>query len=1133
MRRPTVRRPLARIGLALALLAGPVLLTGAAPAAGSPPTAPPARAADRPVSVLLELATEPVAPAWRRAGDEARSRRRSPDAVRREAARAGAEQRARVSTALDRLAGAVHGTVPAARELYRTRTLVTGLAVSVPAGRLPALRTLPGVTAVHPIVRKRRDNAHSVPVTGAPEVWAGGPAAGAAAAVDGASGSTGQGVRIGVADSGIDYTHADFGGPGTEEAFRSVDGAGPAPAGLFPNAKVIGGRDLVGDDYQPDPGAPHYQPDPHPDDNPIDCDRNGHGTHVAGTAAGLGVTADGRTYRGPYRPGLDPAGFKVGPGAAPGAQLYAIRVFGCDGSTDQLGQALDLAADPDGDGDPSDRLDVLNLSLGSRFGSTDDADALAVDRLVALGTVVVAAAGNEGDVYGIGGSPGTAARAVAVAASVDPHGDADGITVLDPPSLAGVVPAHWSARYRDWSTADVTGELALPAEQSDGCAAFSEADRQRLSGRIAVLAWSTRESERACGSGPRADHVADAGAIGALLAADDDHLAEISGNDRVPLALLGRADGERLRAGAAAGTVRVRLAASGDPLHGAVSQDQPQRLDTLTDFTSRGIGVPGVVKPDLAAPGETIWSALVGSGTGGQREDGTSMATPHVAGLAALVRAVHPDWTAEQVKAALMNTAGDTWLGDGGTGPVYGPERTGAGRAAVDRAVRTPAVAYAAGEGAVEGAVGVSFGPVEVTGPLAPVREVEVRNLSAAPVAYRTGYAAATDAPGARFELAPARVEVPPGGAARVRVTLRVPGALGRAPDPTTATLQGGRARSYRGELSGRLLLTPDDPAAPGLRVPLFAAPRAASDLVATTPVRAAHGGALVPLTGTGVPGGGPGLVSAFALGGEGGRWPDCPPDGGAEVGPGAGFVPEENGTGQAGHLQDLCVERPGDRAADLRAVGAATDAPALPGDPLAEGRLYLGAQVWAPAATPVGLFAVRAALDTDGDGVTDVIVKADRLRGSDVLVARALDARTGAELDVQPLNARWGDTDTALLDSDAVVLPVRLSALPGIGPGHSTVHYALWSGLTGSGTPDPAEAFSAIGLEGARPTLAVDVLQPAVDIRTAPGAAAIAAPVRPATVLDIRRTPGDRSRILLLHHLNPEARRSQILTLP
>ncbi|MGW2547462.1 S8 family serine peptidase, partial [Kitasatospora sp. NPDC001574] len=485
--------------------------------------APPGRtaAAGAPASVLLELRTEAVAPAWRRAGAEARRAQRSPEAVRGEAARAGAGQRARASAALDRLAEAVRGVAPTARELYRTRTLLTGLAVTVPADRLPALRTLPGVAAVRPIVRKQRANAHSVPVTGAPEVWSGA----SADTSSGAAGNTGGGVRIGVADSGIDYTHADFGGPGTEEAFTAVDGAKPAPAGLFPNAKVVGGRDLVGDDYNPDPASPHYQPEPRPDDNPIDCARNGHGTHVAGTAAGLGVTTDGRPYAGPYRPGLDPAGFRVGPGAAPGAQLYAIRVFGCDGSTDQLAQALDLAADPDGDGDLGDRLDVLNLSLGSRFGSTDDADALAVDRLSELGTVVVAAAGNEGDVHGIGGSPGTAARAVAVAASVDPHSDADGITVLDPEPLAGVVPAHWSARYQDWSTADVTGALALPADQSDGCTAFTEADRQRIGGRIAVLAWRTRESERACGSGPRADHVAEAGAIGALLAADDDHHA--------------------------------------------------------------------------------------------------------------------------------------------------------------------------------------------------------------------------------------------------------------------------------------------------------------------------------------------------------------------------------------------------------------------------------------------------------------------------------------------------------------------------------------------------------------------------------------------------------------------------------
>ncbi|MFI6157679.1 S8 family serine peptidase [Kitasatospora sp. NPDC051170] len=1105
-----LRRPLARIGLTLALLAGATALA-AGPASGGPSAAGPPGGRGASSSVLLELGTEAAGPAWRRAADGARGARRSPEAVRREAADAGAAQRARAGEALDRLSAAVHRAAPTARELYRTRTLLTALAVDAPADRLDALRALPGVRAVHPIVRKQRDNAYSVPLTGAPQVW------------EGAEGNTGQGVRIGIIDSGIDYTHADFGGPGTEEAFRSVERGKPAPASLFPNAKVTGGKDLVGDDYDPDPASPHHQPVPHPSDNPLDCAQNGHGTHVAGTAAGYGVTADGHPYTGPYRSGLDPSGFKVGPGAAPGARLYAIRVFGCDGSTDRLAQALDLAADPGGKGDLSDRLDVVNLSLGSRFGSPDDADALAVDKLSALGTVVVAAAGNDGDVYGIGGSPGTAARAVTVAASVHGHADVDGITVLAPDALAGVVPGHWSQRYQGWATAEVSGRLALPADQSDGCTAFSEADRARLTGRIAVLAWRTRESERPCNSGPRADHAADAGAVGALYAADSDHLAEISGNDRIPVALLGRADGDRLREAAAAGPVEVRLAAPGNTLHGSVSQLQPGRVDTLTDFTSRGVGLPGIVKPDLAAPGETIWSALVGSGSGGQREAGTSMAAPHVTGLAALVRAAHPDWPVEQLKAALMNTATDTYVGDGRTGPVYGPERTGAGRARVDRAVRTPVVAYAAGEGAAEGAVGVSFGPVEVGGPTELGREVELRNFGGAAVGYRTGYAAATELPGASYQVTPERVDVPAGGTARVRVTLSVPGELGRAPDPTIDTEQGGRARSYRGELSGRVLFSPDDSALPQLRVPVFAAPRPVTDLGAGPAARTTRDGTLLTLGGSSAPGNRPGLLSAFALGGEGARWPDCPPDSGAAVGPGAGIRPED-ATDTPDQPKDICVEHPGDRAANLRAVGAAASAD----------QLSVGVRLWAAAPTPVGLYGARVSLDTDGDGVTDVILKADRLRGSDVLVSRALDARTGAELDVQPLNTRWGDVDTGLLDGDVLVLPVRLSALPGVGPGHSTVRYGVWTGTAAPGKPDPAQSYSSIGLRGVRPVLPLDVLHPAVTVQSGLGGpTAVAVPEAPGDVLEVHRAPGDTSKLLLLHHLNPAARRAEVVTLP
>ncbi|AUG79800.1 hypothetical protein CFP65_5088 [Kitasatospora sp. MMS16-BH015] len=1106
MRTHAARR-LTRIGIGLALFAGSALFA-AGPPSGAVAEVRAQAGAGAPQSMLLELDTEAAAPAWRRVGAEGRRARRAPETVRREAAQAGAAQRQRAEEALDRLAGAVRRTAPDALELYRTRTLLTGLAVLAPADRLPALRALPGVRAVHPISHKQRGNSYSVPLTGAPGVWSG---------ATGLPGDTGQGVRIGIIDSGIDYTHADFGGPGTEAAFKAVDGAKPAPADLFPSAKVIGGKDLVGDDYSPDPASSHYQPVPHPDDNPIDCALNGHGSHVAGTAAGYGVTSAGKTYAGPYHEGLDPAGFKVGPGAAPGARLYAIRVFGCDGSTDQLAQALDLAADPNGDGDPSDHLDVVNLSLGSRFGSPDDADALAADHLSELGTLVVAAAGNEGDLYGVGGSPGTAPRALAVAASVDAHGDADGIRVLAPASLAGLVPVHWSAKYQGWAGKEVRGELARPVDQSDGCTAFSPADAQRLKGKVALVSWHVKDPDRACGSGVRADHAAEAGALGVLYAADGDHLGEIAGDDRIPAAILAKADGERLTEAVATGPVTVQLATPGNPLHGAVSQDQPQRVDTLTGFTSRGIGLPGLVKPDLAAPGETIWSAKAGSGSGGMREDGTSMAAPHVAGLAALVKAAHPDWSPAELKAALMDTAGDTWLGDDHSGPVYGPERAGAGRARVDQAVRTPVLAYAAGEGAVEGAVGVSFGPVPVTGPTELTRQVELRNHSDHPVEYATGYQAATEVPGASFELTPRQVRVAPGGTARVTVTLRVPGRIDRAPDPTIDLVQGGKARSWRPELSGRLVLTPVQEGPPVLRVPLFAAPRPASRLAAGPQVRAAGGSTLLGLTGTAAPtSAAGGLVSAFALGGESPRWPDCPP-----------------GVRDGERDDNPCVSRPGDRAADLRWGGAASDATTVQGDPLDQGTLYLAAAFWAPGPTPVGNFALNASLDTDGDGVTDVIVTADRLTNSDVLVARARDARTGELLGIEPLNARWGDTDTDLLDSDVVVLPVKLGSLPGLRQSTAKLRYALWTSYAGPGLPKAKEALAKIGLDGEKPTLAFDVLHPVLDVRSGPdGPSALLAPARPGTVLEVRRPEGDPTRLLLLHHLNPDGTRAEVLDL-
>ncbi len=121
------------------------------------------------------------------------------------------------------------------------------------------------------------------------------------------------------------------------------------------------------------------------------------------------------------------------------------------------------------------------------------------------------------------------------------------------------------------------------------------------------------------------------------------------------------------------------------------------------------------------------------------------MATPHVTGIAALVRQAHPRWTAQQVKAAVMNTAThDVWTEPGQTGDVYGPERVGSGRVDALAAVSDDVIAYAADNPSL---VSVTFGVVPV-GDTTVVRKakVTVRNLGRTAKTYSTSFAKATSA---------------------------------------------------------------------------------------------------------------------------------------------------------------------------------------------------------------------------------------------------------------------------------------------------------------------------------------------------------------------------------------------------
>src|SRR5882724_3903604 len=171
-----------------------------------------------------------------------------------------------------------------------------GIKVRIAHDRANELAALPGVVAVRPLQLMKPDNVRGVPLIGTPAVWQ-------------SLALHGEGVKIAIIDTGIDYTHANFGGPGTAAAYTAAHARETLPADprLFgPSApRVKGGTDLVGDSYNANPTAATYQPIPHPDPNPLDCPAAtsgtvGHGSHVAGTAAGSGVLSNGATYTGPY-----------------------------------------------------------------------------------------------------------------------------------------------------------------------------------------------------------------------------------------------------------------------------------------------------------------------------------------------------------------------------------------------------------------------------------------------------------------------------------------------------------------------------------------------------------------------------------------------------------------------------------------------------------------------------------------------------------------------------------------------------------------------------------------------------------------------------------------------------------------
>src|SRR3989441_878780 len=675
-----------------------------------------------------------------------------------------------------------------------------GIKVRIAHDRVKELAALPGVVAVRPLQLMKPDNVAGVPLIGPPAVWQ-------------SLGLHGEGVKIAIIDPGIDYPHANFGGPGTAAAYTAAHARETVPADprLFgPSApRVKGGIDLVGDNYDPsaDPLLPDGKPNPkltpQPDPNPLDC--NGHGSHVAGTAAGSGVTSTGTTYTGPYDASTlaARASFNVGRGVAPKADLYAVRVFGCEGPTDVTVDAIEWAVDND--------MDVINMSLGSVFGSKDEPSAVASTNAAKAGVIVVASAGNSGPSPYVTGSPASADGAISVAAN-DPWQEI-GRAHITAGTLTG--PAIDAQGYPLSGTTNYTIKVLTGANVL-GCSVDAFGGLNSLpSGTIVVVNRGT------CARVAKAIYGQKAGAAAVVMVNNATSFPPFEGpitsnpdtgeafNVTIPfLGVRGSAaplnpasDGGKLRAVADGTATSVAAAPLTNP-----------NFTGFASFTSGGPrpGDSGL-KPDVTAPGVSIISTAMGTGNAGAALSGTSMSSPHVAGVAALTRQAHPTWKVEDIKAAIVNT--------GRPSGVLGYITSLGGTGLVQPVGSTATEVVARSEGQKFGS-SLNFGFAEFRDRFRRTKEISLRNHGSSDAIFRVAQAAASGSPHT-LRLGRTSVRVPAHGETEVRVTLDVPAATAGGSD------------AFR-EVAGLVEITPagaSDNVGVALRVPYYLVPRALSNV--------------------------------------------------------------------------------------------------------------------------------------------------------------------------------------------------------------------------------------------------------------------------------------------------------------
>jgi len=529
--------------------------------------------------------------------------------------------------------------------------------------------------------------------------------------------------------TGADIAQSELGytGAGVKVAVMDtgIDYDHPDLGGCFGDGcRVAYGYDLVGDAYDAGDGDAAIIA---PDDDPDDC--QGHGTHVSGIIGANGTVV----------------------GVAPEVTFGAYRVFGCEGSTsaDIMIAAMEMAL--------ADDMDILNMSIGSAYAWPQYPTAEASDRLVNAGMVVVASIGNSGS-YGTyaAGAPGVGKKVIGTASFNNSH------TLLPYFEVNGTKIGYVEMTYAGPTPTSGTEEIVYVGQ---GC----DADLPLLedpAGKVALIVRG------ACSFSEKASNAIDAGAVGVVI--HNNVPGVFNGTLGAPIDGVTPVVGISLEDG-------LFIRAQEPPPVYMTWTDQMDSFPSPTggliaSSSSYGLAPDLSLKPDIGAPGGGIYSTYPLEKGGYATMGGTSMASPHVAGAAALLLQAKPHTPAQVVRDILQNSADPKlWSLAPGYGLLDHVHRQGAGMVDIDDAIlattKIEPGKLAAGEG--------EAGPYSAT--------LTVENNDSQAVTYDLSYVSAVATTGTwsedlDFWLSNEYVEfgkdwvtVPPGKSKNVQVTIHPP----------------------------------------------------------------------------------------------------------------------------------------------------------------------------------------------------------------------------------------------------------------------------------------------------------------------------------------------------------------------